>query len=155
MIIREIADGKECFLPLLLVGDEQEDMIRRYLDCGRLFILEHDGLKAAAVVTDEGGGICEVKNLAVEAQFQGRGYGSTLMTRLIDGYGAKFHTMRLGTGENPETLAFYQRLGFQPIRRVKDFFVDHYDHPIVEHGVRLTDMIILERGLQGGERRKC
>ena len=61
MIIREIADGKECFLPLLLVGDEQEDMIRRYLDCGRLFILEHDGLKAAAVVTDEGGGICEVR----------------------------------------------------------------------------------------------
>ncbi len=128
MIIREIADGKECFLPLLLVGDEQEDMIRRYLDCGRLFILEHDGLKAAAVVTDEGGGICEVKNLAVEAQFQGRGYGSTLMTRLIDGYGAKFHTMRLGTGENPETLAFTSGWDFS-LSAGSRTFVDHYDHP--------------------------
>ena len=32
MEIRHIFDEKHTFLPLLLLGDEQEDMIDRYLD---------------------------------------------------------------------------------------------------------------------------
>ena len=34
MDIRRIESGKRDFLPLLLLGDEQEDMIDRYLDAG-------------------------------------------------------------------------------------------------------------------------
>ena len=36
MDIRRIESGKRDFLPLLLLGDEQEDMIDRYLDRGTL-----------------------------------------------------------------------------------------------------------------------
>lgn len=151
MTVREIFAGKREYLPLLLIGDEQESMINCYLDRGRLFILEENDLKAVAVVTDEGSGSCEVKNLAVEPAFQGRGYGTVLMKWLIELFSVQYHTMRLGTGENPDTLRFYRRLGFVETHRVKNFFIEHYDHPIVENGVRLTDMIYLERRLGAGD----
>ena len=151
MKIREVLVGKREYLPLLLVGDEQENMIDRYLDRGRLFILEENDLKAVAVVTDEGSGSCEVKNLAVAPAFQGRGYGTVLMQWLIKLFSGQYYTMRLGTGENLATLRFYRRLGFVETHRVKNFFVEHYDHPIVENGVRLTDMIYLERRLGAGD----
>ena len=67
MEIRQILENKRSFLPLLLLGDEQEDMIARYLDLGTLLALYDGGvLRTVAVVTDEGGGVFELKNLATE-----------------------------------------------------------------------------------------
>ena len=37
MKIREIKENKKHFLSLLLLADEQEDMIDRYLDKGRMY----------------------------------------------------------------------------------------------------------------------
>ena len=52
-------------MDLLLLGDEQESMIDRYLERGTMYILCDDGVKAECVVTDEGNGVLELKNLAV------------------------------------------------------------------------------------------
>ena len=57
MEIREILTDKKKYLPLLLLADEQEDMIDRYLERGTMYVLEEDGVKAECVVTDEGDGI--------------------------------------------------------------------------------------------------
>ncbi len=65
MRISEITTRKKRHLPLLLLADEQESMVDQYLERGRVFVLEEDGIKAQAVVTDEGGGVYELKNLAV------------------------------------------------------------------------------------------
>ena len=70
MDIRRIESGKRDFLPLLLLGDEQEDMIDRYLDRGTLLALYDGGLRAVCVVTKEAPGVFEIKNLAVEPAFQ-------------------------------------------------------------------------------------
>ena len=51
----------------------------------------------------------------------------------------------VGTGESPATLGFYKRCGFRPFGRRENFFIDHYDHPIVDGGVVLRDMILLRR----------
>ena len=67
MNIREIYENKKQFLPLLLLADEQENMIDRYLERGTMYVLEDGGVKAECVVTDEGGGILELKNLAGSA----------------------------------------------------------------------------------------
>ena len=75
MDIRRIESGKRDFLPLLLLGDEQEDMIDRYLDRGTLLALYDGGLRAVCVVTKEAPGVFEIKNLAVEPAFQRQGYG--------------------------------------------------------------------------------
>ena len=64
MRIEKITTDKKRFLELLLLGDEQEDMIDRYLERGDLFALFDPDLKSLCVVTDEGKGTCELKNLA-------------------------------------------------------------------------------------------
>ena len=40
MNIFEVKDNKKRYLPLLLLGDEQEDMIDRYLERGTMYALE-------------------------------------------------------------------------------------------------------------------
>ena len=51
-------------MPLLLEGDEQEDMVRRYLWRGRLYAgYEAGALVAVCVVTEEDGSTVEIKNL--------------------------------------------------------------------------------------------
>ena len=62
MPIIEIKENKKQYLDLLLLADEQEDMIDRYLERGTMYALCDDGVKAVCVVTDEGGGVLEIKN---------------------------------------------------------------------------------------------
>lgn len=45
-------------------------MLDRYLERGSMYVLDDGGVKAECVVTDEGSGILEIKNLAVEPAFQ-------------------------------------------------------------------------------------
>ncbi len=42
-----------------------------------MLVLEYNGVKAVCVVTDEGDGICELKNIAVKPDVQRKGYGKT------------------------------------------------------------------------------
>ena len=146
--IQLVAQNKWDYLPLLLLGDEQEEMIDRYLDRGELFALYDDGmLCTAAVVTDEGGGVCELKNLATWPEVQRRGHATALLEFLFTRYAPRFHTMQLGTGDSPRTVPFYQKRGFVYSHRIPHFFTDHYDHPIIEDGVELIDMVYLKRNL--------
>ena len=50
MEIKKVISDKKEFLELLLLADEQEDMIDRYLERGDMFVLYDDGLKALCVV---------------------------------------------------------------------------------------------------------
>lgn len=148
MQLQLISEHKKHYLPLLLMGDEQESMIDRYLDSGELFLLHDSGIKAVAVVTNEGGGVCEVKNLAVVPEARRKGYGRKMLDLLANRYATRFKTMQLGTGETPGTLAFYHHCGFRHSHLIPGFFTRHYDHPIVEEGILLRDMIYLVRELQ-------
>ena len=147
MKIYEITDNKKQYLPLLLLADEQEDMIDRYLERGTMYVLDEDGVKAECVVTDEGEGILEIKNLATEPDYQGKGYGRALIEFLAEKYTGKYSVLQVGTGESPLTVPFYEKCGFAYHHRIKNFFTDHYDHPIYECGVRLVDMVYLQRRL--------
>ena len=45
MEIRELKEDKKQFLSLLLLADEQEDMIDRYIEKGTVYVLDDDGAK--------------------------------------------------------------------------------------------------------------
>jgi GNAT superfamily N-acetyltransferase len=142
--IRRIHQNKKDFLPLLLLADEQEDMIDRYLERGDLYALYDGGLlRSTCVVTHEGGDVYEVKSLATDPRYQRRGYGRLMLAHVRELYRPKARALLLGTGETPRILGFYQSCGFRLSHRVPNFFVDHYDHPIVEDGIRLVDMVYL------------
>ncbi|MBQ6029573.1 MAG: GNAT family N-acetyltransferase [Treponema sp.] len=147
MQIKEITTGKKDFLDLLLLADEQEDMVDRYLERGRMFVLDDGGIKAECVVTDEGGGVLEIKNIATIPKSQGKGYGKKLIEFLEEKFHNGYDVLQVGTGDSPLTIPFYEKCGFKRHHVVKNFFTDNYDHPIVEAGVRLVDMIYLQREL--------
>ena len=65
-------------------------------------------------------------------------------------YASSCHSLQLGTGEVPSTLAFYRACGFVPFDRIPDFFTRNYPQPIVEEGILLRDMVYLRRRLSAG-----
>lgn len=145
MKIYEIKENKKRFSELLLLADEQEDMIDLYLEKGTMYVLEDNGVKAECVVTDEGSGFLEIKNIAVVPESQGKGYGKALIDFLVLTYTGRYSVLQVGTGDSPLTVPFYEKCGFARSHRIKNFFTDHYDHPIYECGVQLVDMIFLQR----------
>ena len=147
MEIREVTENKKQYLSLLLLADEQESMIDQYLDSGRMFILDDNGVKCECVVTEEGDGIIEIKNIATVAEYQKKGYAQMLIEYIVGIYKSSFSVLQVGTGDSPLTLPFYEKCGFVRTHRIKDFFTDNYDHPIYECGVQLVDMVYLRRKL--------
>ena len=147
MRIKEIKGDKRAYLSLLILADEQEDMINRYIDRGTMYVLDDNGVKAECVVTDEGGGVLEIKNIAVAPGYQRRGYGKLLIEFLADRYSGKHSVLQAGTGDSPLTIPFYESCGFRRSHVIKNFFTDNYVHPIYECGVQLTDMVYLQRKL--------
>ena len=130
-----VTEGKKRYLPLLLLGDEQESMIDRYLEEGALYIWkEGEETAGVCVVVDQGDGVLELKNIA-------------MIEALAKRYRGSYRVLLAGTGEAPSTLGFYQHCGFTYSHRVKDFFLQ-YDHPIVEEGVQLKDMVYFQRTLE-------
>lgn len=147
MNIREIKENKKQYLSLLLLADEQEDMIDRYIDRGTMYVLDDDGVKCECVVTDEGEGILEIKNIATEPQYQGKGYARAMIEFICRKYKGDFSVLQVGTGDSPLTVPFYEKCGFVRSHTVKNFYTDNYDHPIYECGVLLTDMVYLRKNL--------
>ena len=147
MEIRKIETDKKEYLSLLLLADEQEDMIDRYLEQGDMYVLDDGGVRAECVVTDEGNGILELKNLAVRPDSQGKGYGRQMIRFVADTYRNRFRILQVGTGDSPATIPFYEKCGFRRSHVVRNFFTEHYDHPIYEGGKRLVDMVYLKMEL--------
>ena len=147
MEIKELKENKKQFLPLLLLADEQEDMIDKYLNKGTMYVLDDDGVKCECVVTDEGKGVLEIKNIATEPAHQGKGYGKILIDFVAMEYKGKYSILQVGTGDSPLTIPFYEKCGFACSHRIPNFFTDHYDHPIYEAGVQLVDMVYLRKPL--------
>ena len=138
--------SRKRYLDLLLLADEQESMVNRYLDKGEMFVATVAGADVGvAIVTDLGHGVFELKNIAVRPECQGQGHGKRLIQQILSHYGTACAVMLAGTGDSPLTVPFYTHCGFAYSHRVPDFFIDNYDHPIIECGVRLIDMVYFKK----------
>jgi len=145
MEIKLINENKEEFMDLLLLGDEQENMVKKYLNRGELYALYDNDLKTVCVVTQESENIYELKNIATYEKYQGKGYGTYMIKYVIEKYKKKGSSRLLvGTGEDENILAFYKSFGFIYSHKIKDFFITNYDHEIFENGKQLRDMIYLK-----------
>ena len=149
--IHIITENKKDFLPLLLLGDELESDIDKYLERGELFALYDGDVKSICVVTDEGGGVLEIQNIATDKRYQRQGYASRLIEYIAGHYAGKYDKIILGTGDVPGVLAFYKKCGFTKTHRIPDWFTTHFETPIIEDGVRLKDKIYLERKLKNAK----
>lgn len=122
MTIQKITGDKKRYLPLLLLGDEQESMIDRYLERGTMFVLFDGGARGECVVTDEGHGVLELKNLAVAPECQKRGFGRALIEHVVQTYRGQYSLLQVGTGDSPLTVPFMRNVGLSPPTGSKTFF---------------------------------
>ena len=142
MNITAIDRDRKRYLELLLLADEQESMIDRYINKGDMFIAENDGnIVAACIVTEEGENTYEIKNLAVAPKFQAQGYGRKMIEFVRNHYADRCKILLVGTGNTPATVNFYTNCGFEYSHRIPNFFTLNYDHPIIDGGKLLSDMI--------------
>ena len=149
MEIIKVLENKEKYMDLLLLGDEQEDMIKKYLYRGELFALYDTDLKTVSVVTQEDDKIYEIKNIATYEKYQKNGYGSIMIKYIIEHIKNKGKKLLIGTGEEEKIISFYKKFGFEYSHTIKDFFIDNYDHEMFENGKQLKDMIYLNIDLYG------
>lgn len=144
--IREHKGDRLEYLQLLLLADEEPLMVSNYIDRGWMFVLEIDeAVKGECIVTDEGDGILEIKSIAVSQDAQRQGYGKSLVEYVLMRFKGLYTRLRVGTGDSPRTIPFYESCGFRRASVIRNFFTENYSHQITEDGVVLKDMIILER----------
>jgi len=147
MEIQKIDKNKKQFLDLLLLADESELMIDKYLEKGDFFALYDGDLKSICVVIALDSHSCELKNIATYAKYQGQGYGKALIHYISSFYHKSYKNMLVGTGDTPKSLSFYKGCGFKISHSIKNFFTDNYDHIMIEEGIQLVDMIYLKKEL--------
>lgn len=145
MIIKEVKQNKKKYLSLLLLADEQENMIDKYLERGTMYILIDKNIVISECVVTNEDKILEIENIATVPDYQGQGYAKKLIDFLCERYKTQYKFLQVGTGDSPLTIPFYEKCGFKRSHRVHNFFIDNYDHPIVECGKRLIDMIYLKK----------
>jgi len=153
VIFRKLKVAEVCgdvcrLMPLLLMGDESVEMIGRYLSDGIVFVgsIGRDEV-AVCVATVEPDDWVEIRNLAVLPEMRGCGVGRAMLSKVESHFPGK--NFRLGTGETPSTLRFYQSCGYSISGMIPGFFTLNYDHPIIEEGVVLKDMIYLSKTIPG------
>lgn len=141
----EIKEDKKKYIDLLLLGDEQESMVDRYLEHGKMYVLLDSDVKAQCVVTRESDKIIEIKNISVKPEFQRMGYGKHLIKFIENEYRNEFEYLQAGTGDGTQNAKFYEKCGFKKSHIIKNFFTDNYDRPIVENGILLQDMAYFKK----------
>lgn len=145
MEIREESGDRKKHMALLLLGDEDEKMLGRYIDKGDMFLILEAGDVIGECIVYLEDDVAEIMNIAIIRQEQRKGYGKALIHFVEERYMKPARTLKVRTGDSLATLPFYLSCGFEITARVRNYFVENYDFPIYECGKRLTDMLILEK----------
>lgn len=145
MLITEVTGNRENYLDLLLLADPSEKMVRKYLDGGIMLIAVEDNKTIGEIIAVPVSPIeWEIKNLAVNEAYRGRGYGMALILSLSG-------RLREGTvlivGTSDSNVEFYEKCGFFYFRTEPGYFTENYPEPIFENGRQCTDLIYLKQTL--------
>jgi aminoglycoside 6'-N-acetyltransferase I len=133
---------------LLLLADETIEIIDRYAKDGQTYVLEvNNQIIAVYVLQVIDPEKIEIKNIAVDSNYQGKGVGRFMLRDATSrakeqGYG----TILIGTANGAiKQLYLYQKEGFEITSIKKNFFVNNYPAPIFENGILCKHMIMLEK----------
>ncbi|MEQ8703395.1 MAG: GNAT family N-acetyltransferase [Phaeodactylibacter sp.] len=88
----------------------------------------------------------EIKNIALQADLQGRELGRQLLHFLIaEARRQGFRRLQVATGNSSiSQLAFYQKAGFEMLRIDRHYFTRNYPEPIIENGIPCRHRVWLE-----------
>lgn len=134
-------------MDLLLLADPNQELIRDYISTADILLARlGQQLVAVAVLVQQPE--VELKNIAVDPQFQGRGFAKTLIAEvcaIAKQRGAE--RLLVATGNSSlQQLGLYQKCGFR-IEGVKADFFSDYPEEIIEHGILCQDLVLLRKTL--------
>lgn len=92
----------------------------------------------------------EILYIAVSEAERGKGYGTKLITALVDmALERSTQALVVGTASTSvDNIIFYQKCGFRIDSVRKDFF-NYKPTPVYEHGILMRDMVMLRYELGG------
>ncbi|GAB2535433.1 GNAT family N-acetyltransferase [Gracilibacillus alcaliphilus] len=149
-MIRRLSKEETIPMSLLLLADPSERLVLQYLKRGQCYVMEEEGVIIGVyVLLATRPDTVEIVNVAVEPDYQGKGLGKQLVIHAIDTARQQgWHTIEIGTGNSGVVqLALYQKCGFRITSIDRDFFLRHYEEPIMENGIQVVDMIRLSMDL--------
>jgi ribosomal protein S18 acetylase RimI-like enzyme len=135
---------------LLLLADPSREMVDGYLKQSEVFVAVNDQKVIGTVVLyPKTETLAEIKNIAVDPEFQGKGIGHWLLHNIAGIAKQKgYKAVCIGTANSSiAQLYLYQKLGFEISEIIQGFFTDNYPEPIYEKGIRAKDLIMLVRQL--------
>jgi N-acetylglutamate synthase-like GNAT family acetyltransferase len=150
-MIRLLEKNEKIPYDLLLLADETIEAINKYIHQSDIYVLDRDGVIIAVFALQT---ICsdtaEIKNMAVDTAFQGKGIGQELLKEAVNLAKEKgFKEIIIGTGDaGIKQLYLYQKVGFEIYAIKHRFFIDNYPEPIFENGIQLKHMIMLKMDLK-------
>jgi aminoglycoside 6'-N-acetyltransferase I len=149
--IEKIKEHNDIPIDLLELADPSRVQINEYLKTGTCYVAKVDSKVIGVLVLHQiDATSMEVKNIAVDENEQGKGFGKLLLrySELVSRE-LGFDKLLIGTGNSSiKQLALYQKAGFEISKLQKDFFIKHYKEPIFENGIQCKHMIILEKELK-------
>jgi len=148
--IRLIGNDEAIPYDLLLSADPSAQALMAYLPYSSIYLayLQNE-LVAQYVLYPIDAHELEIKNIAVDEVYQGKGLGKLLLQdatqRAID---AGYKILSIGTSNaSIGQLYLYQQQGFELSGIKMNFFIDNYTEPIFENGIQCKHMIILTKVL--------
>ena len=154
IIIRKEREDKEQYMSLLLKADPNEKLIRQYLMDSDLFVLTYKNeVACVAVVAEVDDDMCELKNIATEEKYRGKGYAKKMLKYLADNYKTRYRKMTVGTTEN--NIPFYVKQGFDKYEKtIKNFFIDNYENELWDGNLHCIDMYYYSKDLKMNNSKK-
>lgn len=134
---------------LLLQADETREAIDRYIHGSLVYtahLPEQAGPVGVFALWPDGAHAMELMNIAVDEVLRGLGIGSLLLEHVCQVVREQGRSiLRVGCADAGfGQYRFYIRNGFRVTGVRKDFYLLNYPAPILENGVRLRDMLVLE-----------
>jgi N-acetylglutamate synthase-like GNAT family acetyltransferase len=150
-LVRKLNKNEEIPFELLLLADEAIEAIDKYINDSEIYVAERaNKIIAVYVLQKISDDTIEIKNIAVDKQYQGQGIGKVLLADASARAKAqKVKKIIIGTGDaSIKQLYLYQKEGFEIFDIKNRFFLDNYPEPIYENGIQLKHMIMLKKELE-------
>lgn len=150
IVFKKVKEKESIPYDLLLLADPSINLINEYLKLSDVFIAKQNEKTIGVIVilplTSE---TVEIKNIAVNPEYQGKGIGSFLIENSIQTTISNDQkSICIGTANSSiGQLCLYQKLGFEITEIQKNFFLKNYTEPIYENGIQAKHMILLKKSL--------
>lgn len=135
---------------LLLLADPSKEMVDKYIQMSEIYELLNQNLLVGIIVLVENSNEeIEIKNIAIDPAYQGKGLGKHLIHFGInESKKLGYSRISICTGNSStHQLALYKKCGFQLSTIFHDFFIQNYEEEIWENGIQCKDLIKLEQKL--------